>query len=164
MNTQLLNKVEDNFVRKDLPEFSVGDTIAVHYKIRDDKDEVKRVQVFKGIVLAIKNSGTRKTFTIRKIGANGIGVERIIPLNSPNIDKIEILKKGKVRRSKIYYMRDRIGRSAMKITDSGEVIEEFVPADEDVPEYVEEKGEEDLVVEEVEVKEKVNEKEEKESK
>ena len=115
MNTDFVNKVEKDQVRTDLPAFDTGDTINVSYKIVDDGGKTRRVQDFKGIVLAIKHSGTRKTFTVRKIASAGVGVERIFPLNSPNIDKIEVIKRGKTRKSKLYYMRDRIGKAAMKI-------------------------------------------------
>ena len=118
MNTQILQKVEQKYLKNDLPDFAAGDTISVYYKIMDDAGKNSRTQIFKGIVLAMKNSGLRKTFTIRKIGANSIGVERIIPLHSPLIEKITLDKKGKVRRSKIYYMRERGGRAAMKINDA----------------------------------------------
>jgi len=101
-------------IRKDIPEFEVGDSIAVHNILREKGKE--RVQVFRGIVLAIKGSGLAKTFTIRKI-SSGIGVEKIFPFNSPSIKKIVFEKKGKVRRAKLYYMRKRIGRSAIKITE-----------------------------------------------
>lgn len=113
MNTQLLNKVESKVIEsKKLTPFSAGDTIAVKSIIREG--DKQRTQTFTGIVIAIKGSGIRKTFTIRKISF-GIGVEKIIPLYSPNIESIELIKKGKVRRSKLYYMRNRIGRQATKI-------------------------------------------------
>ncbi len=112
MNTNILKKVETKQIKNDIPPFEPGDTIAVHTIIREG--DKKRVQVFKGIVLTIKGSGTRKTFTVRKISF-GVGVEKIFPLHSPNIEKIELLKKGKVRRAKLYYMRDRIGKKALKI-------------------------------------------------
>lgn len=112
MNANILKKVETKQLKTDLPPFGPGDTIAVHTVIREG--DKKRVQVFKGIVLTIKGSGARKTFTVRKISF-GVGVEKIFPLHSPNIEKIELLKKGKVRRAKLYYMRDRIGKKALKI-------------------------------------------------
>lgn len=112
MNTQVLNQIEKQNSRKDLPNFKVGDTIAVDTLIREG--ERVRTQTFAGLVLAIKGSGNRKTFTLRKI-SYGVGVEKIIPVNSTNVSKIKVLKDGKVRRSKIYFMRDRVGKLAMKI-------------------------------------------------
>lgn len=96
-----------------LPDFGPGDTLRVSYKIIEG--EKIRIQPFQGIVIARRGSGVSKTFTVRKIAAGGIGVERIFPLYSPNIAKIEVLQKGKVRRAKLYYLRKRIGKQAMKI-------------------------------------------------
>ncbi|GEM_PF-330451 len=105
-------------VKKDeerIPDFGVGDTIRVSYKIIEG-DKV-RTQPFQGIVIAKKGSDVSKTFTVRKIGADGIGVERIFPFLSPNIEKVKVMKKGKVRRAKLYYLRDRVGRKATKIKE-----------------------------------------------
>ena len=115
MNTDILKKAEKDYLKSDIPTFEVGDTIAVHTIIREKGKE--RVQIFKGIVISIKGSGTGKTFTIRKVATGGVGVEKILPLHSPNIKKIEFIKKGKVRRSRIFFMRDRIGKQATKITE-----------------------------------------------
>lgn len=101
-------QIENQYIT-DLPEFSSGDTIAVHYKIKEGDKE--RIQVFKGTVISRRGSGTGKTFTVRKI-SSGVGVERVFPLFSPNIDKIERITMGKVRRSKLYYLRDLTGKSA----------------------------------------------------
>jgi large subunit ribosomal protein L19 len=98
----------------------VGDTVTVHNVIREG--EKSRVQLFKGIILAKKGSGLRETFTIRKI-SDGIGVEKIFPLHSPNIQKITVDKIGQTRRSKIYYMRERYGRSAMKVNAASPALE-----------------------------------------
>ena len=96
--------------RAKLPEFSSGDTVNVHVKIKEGNKE--RVQQFQGTVIQRKNLGTNgETFTVRKI-SGGIGVERIFPLLSPNIDKIEVLRKGKVRRARLYYLRGRQGKAA----------------------------------------------------
>ncbi len=114
MDTKLLKTAEKDYMKKNIPVFDVGDTIAVHTIIRE-KDK-QRIQIFRGIVIAIKNSGARRTFTVRRI-SSGIGVEKIFPLYSPNIKKIEFIKKGHVRRSKLYYMRNRIGKQAMKIKE-----------------------------------------------
>ncbi|MBD3280380.1 50S ribosomal protein L19 [Candidatus Dojkabacteria bacterium] len=115
MDTRLLEKAEKKYIRKDLPDFNVGDTIAVDTIIREAGKT--RTQTFEGIILAQKGSGSRETFTIRKI-SYGVGVEKIIPLHSPNIKKIEVKKRGKVRRSKLYYMRKRIGKRATKINEN----------------------------------------------
>lgn len=91
------------------PEFNTGDTISVHYRIVEGNKE--RIQIFRGVVIQIKGTGVNKTFTIRKMSGN-VGVERIIPMNSPFIAKIEVNKLGKVRRSRIYYFRDLTGKKA----------------------------------------------------
>ena len=103
-------EVTNNELRENLPRFRSGDTVSVGVKvIEGDKS---RVQQFEGTVIAISaGKGTSKTFTVRKI-SNGIGVERIFPFHSPNLDTIKVLKKGKVRRAKLYYLRDRIGKAA----------------------------------------------------
>jgi large subunit ribosomal protein L19 len=95
--------------KAELPNFNSGDTIAVHYKIKEGNKE--RIQVFQGVVLQRKGSGSTETFTVRKI-ASGVGVERVFPYNSPAIDKSERLKRGRVRRSRIFYLRDRMGKAA----------------------------------------------------
>lgn len=97
---------------------SIGDTVRVHQEISEG--ESKRVQVFEGIVIAIKNRGQNKTFTVRKIGANNVGVEKILPVFLPSIKKVEVVRKGKVRRSKLYYLRDKIGKAASKVKEKKE--------------------------------------------
>lgn len=92
-----------------LPEFSAGDTITVYYRIKEGNKE--RVQAFRGVVIQVRGKGIGKTFTVRKI-SNGVGVERIFPINSPFIEKIEVNKRGKVRRARIYYLRNRSGKKA----------------------------------------------------
>jgi large subunit ribosomal protein L19 len=94
---------------KDLPTFKAGDTVTVSYKIVEGNKE--RIQVFQGLVIQRKNSGAGETFTVRKI-SNGIGVERIFPILSPNVDKIEVTRRGKVRRARLYYMRGKQGKAA----------------------------------------------------
>ena len=133
MNTVLMNKVENTFMKKDLPNFEVGDTISVTYKLIEDmiqgkkskekKEEKERTQTFTGIILAVKGSGLRTTFTIRKI-SNGVGVERIFLLNSPVITEIKLVKSAVVRRAKLYYMRGRVGKAAMKMTEATEEVSE----------------------------------------
>ncbi|MBP8961169.1 50S ribosomal protein L19 [Patescibacteria group bacterium] len=93
--------------------FQVGDTVRVMYKIREG--DKTREQPYEGIVIGIKGSDVSKTFTVRKIGDQGVGVERIFPVNSPNISKLSVLKKGKVRRAKLFYLRDKVGKSAERI-------------------------------------------------
>jgi large subunit ribosomal protein L19 len=112
MNSALLQKVESSYLKEELPSFSVGDTVKVHNVIREG--DKSRVQIFRGIVIATKGSGTRAMFTVRKI-SDGIGVEKIFPLHSPNVQKVELIKSGKVRRSKLYFMRSRVGKQALKV-------------------------------------------------
>ena len=106
----MLKVAEGNFViKKDLPEFSSGDTVTVFYKIKEGNKE--RVQPFKGVVLQRRGAGIKETFTIRKMSGS-IGVERIFPVNSPFIEKIEINKHGRVRRARIFYLRRLTGKKA----------------------------------------------------
>ena len=106
----LINLVQEEYIeKKDFPNFSSGDTITVYYEIREG--EKVRTQFFRGVVIKIKGEGLSKSFTIRKMSGT-VGVERIFPLNLPTIQKIEINKKGKVRRSKIYYFKDLRGKKA----------------------------------------------------
>lgn len=94
---------------------SVGDTVRVHQKITEG--DKKRVQIFEGIVIAVKNRRTNKSFTVRKISANSVGVEKIFPVNLPSIKKIEVKREGQVRRSKLYYLRERIGKQATRVKE-----------------------------------------------
>ncbi len=105
----IIKAIEAKQVKENAENFSVGDTIKVYFKIVEGTTE--RIQVFEGIVIAKNNSGIRKTFTVRKI-SYGVGVERIFPLHSPRIDKIEVVRYGKVRRAKLYYLRSRVGKAA----------------------------------------------------
>ena len=132
MNTSLLTKVEQANSKSKLPNFVVGDTVEVSTIIREG--DKQRTQKFKGLVIAIKGSGTKKMFTVRKI-SYGIGVEKIFPIHSPNVGAITIIKHGNVRRSKLYFMRDRVGRSALKVR-AGEpvVVVEHADAEEAMPE------------------------------
>ncbi|WP_425378752.1 50S ribosomal protein L19 [Spiroplasma endosymbiont of Polydrusus pterygomalis] len=109
MNMRLTDEITKDQLRSDLPEFSSGDTIKVHFKIQEGNKF--RIQVFEGVVIKLQGSGITKSVTIRKI-SNGAGVERNFPLHSPLIDKIEIVKYGRVRRARIYYMRNRVGKNA----------------------------------------------------
>ncbi|KPJ86937.1 MAG: 50S ribosomal protein L19 [Spirochaetes bacterium DG_61] len=105
----LVNEVEKNYIKYDEIPFKPGDLVRVHVKIVEGKRE--RIQVFEGYVIGIKNSGNRKTFRVRR-ESYGIGVERVFPLNSPRIEKIEVVRRGKVRRAKLYYLRERVGKAA----------------------------------------------------
>jgi large subunit ribosomal protein L19 len=104
-----LHEVEKDHLRTDVPRFRAGDTVKVHVKVREGNKE--RIQVFEGIVIARRGGGTRETFTVRKISSS-IGVERIFPLHSPIIDRIEVVRHGKVRRAKLYYLRNLRGKAA----------------------------------------------------
>ncbi len=109
MNTNLVNEVTERQLKKDLPEFSSGDTVKVYVRIIENKKE--RTQAFEGVVMQRRGGGISETFTVRKI-SSGIGVERTFPLHSPSIAKIEVVRKGKVRRNKISYMRGLSGKAA----------------------------------------------------
>jgi large subunit ribosomal protein L19 len=102
--------VDVQTLRDDIPAFGPGDTVKVHVRVTEG--ERTRIQVFEGDVIARRGSGARETFTVRKISFNGIGVERIFPLHAPIIDRIEVTRHGKVRRAKLYYLRDRVGKKA----------------------------------------------------
>ncbi len=105
----LLTVIENEQMRLDLPEFRTGDTVKVHVKIVEGARE--RIQVFEGVVIARTRKGSRTSFTVRKI-SYGIGVERVFPLHSPMLDKIEVVNRGQVRRSKLYYLRKLKGKAA----------------------------------------------------
>ena len=104
-----LQAIEDSYLRKDVPEFRAGDTVKVHVRVVEGDKE--RIQLFQGVVIARRGGGTRETFTVRKV-SGGIGVERIFPLHSPSVDKIEVARLGKVRRAKLSYLRARRGKAA----------------------------------------------------
>lgn len=109
MKTKVIDKIERDQMRMDIPEFRVGDTVRVHTKIREGDKE--RIQVFEGVVIRKHRGGSNATFTVRKV-SYGVGVERIFPLHSPRIDKIELIRRGRVRRARLYYLRERIGKAA----------------------------------------------------
>lgn len=104
-----LTLVEQTQVNDNLPTFNVGDTVNIHYKVREGDKE--RIQQYEGVVIGIKGSSANKTFTVRKI-SNNVGVERIFPIYTPFIAKLEVKKEGKVRRAKLYYLRDLRGKAA----------------------------------------------------
>ena len=105
----IIRAIEAKQIKENAENFSVGDTVKVFFKIVEGTTE--RVQVFEGIVIAKNNSGVRKTFTVRKI-SYGVGVERIFPMHSPRIEKVDVVRRGRVRRAKLYYLRDRVGKAA----------------------------------------------------
>jgi len=105
----IIRAIEAEQIRTDLPNFSVGDTVKVHIKISEGNKE--RIQVFEGTVLKRQNGGLRESFTVRRV-ASGVGVEKTFPVNAPVIEKIEIVRLGKVRRAKLFYLRDRVGKAA----------------------------------------------------
>ncbi len=109
-----IEELESKFKKENIPSFAVGDTIDVHFKIREENK--MRIQVFTGIVISKKGRGINQNFTVRRI-SYGEGVERIFPVHSPLIDKIIVKKKGKVRRSKLYYLRERRGKKATKVKE-----------------------------------------------
>jgi len=106
---EIIRQIEAEQIRTDLPDFHVGDTVKVHIKIKEGAKE--RVQVFEGTVLKRQNGGLRETFTVRRV-ASGVGVEKTFPVNAPVIEKIKIVRLGKVRRAKLFYLRDRVGKAA----------------------------------------------------
>jgi len=105
----IIQEIEKEQLKADAPQFNVGDTVKVYGKIKEGDKE--RIQVFEGTVLKIQNGSNRTTFTVRKF-SNGCGVEKTWPLHSPNIEKVEVVRYGKVRRAKLNYLRDRVGKKA----------------------------------------------------
>ncbi|CEM62751.1 50S ribosomal protein L19 [Treponema phagedenis] len=108
MSVDLIRQIEEK-QKKEVSNFKVGDTVKVHFKIIEGKTE--RIQVYEGLVLCFKNAGLGRTFTVRK-NSYGVGVERVFPLYSPRVEKVEVVRPGKVRRAKLYYIRDKVGKSA----------------------------------------------------
>jgi large subunit ribosomal protein L19 len=106
---EIMKLVESHEARTDIPDFEPGDTVKVHVKVKEGDKE--RIQVFQGLVIARKGGGTRQMFTVRKV-SGGVGVERMFPLYSPTIDRIEVERHGRVRRAKLYYLRDLRGKAA----------------------------------------------------
>jgi len=105
----IVDTIAQSQIRTDLPKLIVGDTVRVHIKVKEGTRE--RIQVYEGTIIAKKHAGIAETMTVRRL-SYGVGVEKIFPVNSPNIDKIEVVRKGKVRRAKLYYLRDRVGKAA----------------------------------------------------
>ena len=109
MNSDYIKNLEASQMKTEVADFAVGDTVKVHNKIKEGNRE--RIQIFEGTVIKKQGGSNRTTFTVRKI-SNGVGVEKTWPLHSPNVEKVEIVRKGKVRRAKLYYLRDRVGKAA----------------------------------------------------
>lgn len=105
----IIKAIESEQLKSNLPNLQIGDTVKVHVKVKEGNRE--RLQVFEGTVIGMKGHGVRETFTVRRI-SYGVGVERIFPVHSPKIDHIDIVRRGKVRRAKLYYLRDRVGKAA----------------------------------------------------
>ena len=105
----IIKNIEAAQLKSDLPEFRVGDTVKVYNKIKEGNRE--RIQIFEGTVIKRQNGGARETFTVRK-NSNGVGVEKTWPVHSRIVEKIEVVRRGKVRRAKLYYLRDRVGKAA----------------------------------------------------
>ncbi len=107
--SKLIEALDAQNVKSELPEIEIGSTVRVHVKIKEGSKE--RIQVFEGTVIAKKHGGVNETFTVRRI-SYGVGVEKVFPVHSPNVIKVETVRRGKVRRAKLYYLRDRVGKAA----------------------------------------------------
>ena len=105
----IIRAIENQYIKEDVPDFRPGDNVKVHYRITEGNRE--RIQVFQGDVISRKGKSNRETFTVRKISFS-VGVERTFPVHSPKIEKIEVVRKGRVRRAKLYYLRDKVGKAA----------------------------------------------------
>ena len=119
MSQAKIREVEQSFIRSDVPDFGPGDTVRVHVKIRERRwnpktkkmEDRERIQVFEGVVLRRRGGGLSETFTVRKV-SQGVGVERTFPLHAPVVERIEVIRRGRVRRARLYYLRGRYGRAA----------------------------------------------------
>ena len=105
----IIKNIEAEQMKESVPEFGVGDTVKVYAKIKEGEKE--RIQVFEGTVIGMRGEGLRESFTVRRV-SYGVGVERVFPLHSPKVAKVEVVRHGKVRRAKLYYLRDRVGKAA----------------------------------------------------
>lgn len=138
MNTDIFKKIEESQIKK-RPNVKVGDTVKLYMKIKEGNKV--RTQIFEGLVLALKGSGMSSTLTVRKM-SYGIAVERIVPIHSPLLEKIEVVQRGKVKKSKLYYVRERIGKRALKVSNLENVFltdEVEVPTENVVAEVEQEK-------------------------
>ena len=109
LKMNILDQITKEQIRTDLPQLNIGDTVRVYVKVKEGNRE--RIQMFEGTIIKKNHGGIQETFTVRRI-SYGVGVERTFPANSPNIDRIEVSRRGKVRRAKLYYLRDRVGKAA----------------------------------------------------
>ena len=109
MAYDLLKALTNEQLKAELPKFNIGDTVRVHNKIKEGARE--RIQMFEGTVIAKRNGGINETFTVRRV-SYGVGTEKTFPVHSPNVDKVDVIRRGKVRRAKLYYLRDRVGKRA----------------------------------------------------
>jgi large subunit ribosomal protein L19 len=141
MEKSIFKTIEETFLKK-RPDVQVGDNVKLYLKIKEGNKE--RIQVFQGVVIAIKGSGINKNIVVRKI-SYGVGVEKIVPLHSPVLDKIEVVKRGSVKKAKLYFLRERVGKRALKVNNVKDIFltdEVEVPVDgETSEEQVEEKTE-----------------------
>ena len=148
MDNSIIKKIEEGFYKK-RPDIKVGDTVKLHLKIKETNRE--RVQIFEGVILSIQGSGLSRNIVVRKI-SYGVGVEKIVPLHSPMLEKIEVVKRGTVKKSKIYYLRGRVGRRALK---AGETRSIYLTDDVAVP--VVGAGEEEEMPQDIEIEEEATE-------
>jgi large subunit ribosomal protein L19 len=130
MKNKLMAKVEESGIKKEVPEFEIGDQVDVHQKILEGEKE--RTQVFSGLVISRKGEGMNEMFTVRRV-VQSEGVERTFPLHSPKIAKIEVKRSGKVRRAKLYYLRDRVGKEATRLRERKKKVKVVVPGTPDAP-------------------------------
>ena len=104
-----LKMISESSMKQEVPEVAIGDTVKVHVRIKEG--DKSRIQIFEGTVIAMKHGGISRTFTVRRV-AHGCGIERVFPLHSPSVEKVDVIRNGKVRRAKLYYLRDRVGKAA----------------------------------------------------
>ncbi|HAA85923.1 MAG TPA: 50S ribosomal protein L19 [Kosmotogaceae bacterium] len=109
---QYIRALEKEHMREDIPELRPGDTVRVYVRVREGNKE--RTQTFEGFIIRIRGSGTGRSFTVRRVGAAGVGVERVFPFSCPSLEKVQVLRRGKVRRAKLYYLRDVKGKVKIK--------------------------------------------------
>jgi large subunit ribosomal protein L19 len=105
----ILESVGSDYLKSDMPQINPGDTVKAHLKVREGGKE--RIQIFEGVVIAVRHGGVAQNITLRKM-SSGVGVERTLPIHSPNVAKLEVVRRGKVRRAKLYYLRDKVGKAA----------------------------------------------------